>query len=110
MANSSHTSNAVRGPLVADADNLNERGWRAGRALARHSHPAWSCGRRHATGLEQNCLSHLVMKLQQGGTLKAIDRVMAADSRTHQLTEEQARQVRQELSAFIEDLLAWKRA
>ncbi|MBA2402495.1 MAG: hypothetical protein H0V72_28145 [Bradyrhizobium sp.] len=40
--------------------------------------------------------------------MKAIDRVMAAYSRTHQLTEEQARQVRQELSIFIEELLAGK--
>ena len=48
------------------------------------------------------------MKLQQGGTMRAIDRVMAAYSRTHPLTEEQARLVRQELSVFIEELLAGK--
>lgn len=40
--------------------------------------------------------------------MKAIDRVMAAYGRTHQLTEEQARLVRQELSVFIEELLAGK--
>jgi hypothetical protein len=40
--------------------------------------------------------------------MRAIDRVMAAYSRTHPLTEEQASLVRQELSVFIEELLAGK--
>lgn len=40
--------------------------------------------------------------------MKAIDRVMTAYGRTHQLTEEQASLVRRELSAFIEELLAGK--
>jgi hypothetical protein len=41
--------------------------------------------------------------------MKAIDRVMTAYSRTHQLTEAQTSLVRQELSAFIDDLLAGKK-
>jgi len=40
--------------------------------------------------------------------MKAIDRVMAAYGRTHKLTEEQAKLVRQELSVFIEQLLEGK--
>ncbi len=41
--------------------------------------------------------------------MKAIDRVMKAYSRTHQLTEAQTTMVRQELSAFIDQLLAGKK-
>ena len=41
-------------------------------------------------------------------TMKAIDRVMKAYGRTHQLTEAQAVMVRKELSVFIEELLAEK--
>jgi len=41
--------------------------------------------------------------------MKAIDRVMKAYSRTHQLTEAQTRLVRRELSAFIDELLAGKK-
>ena len=41
--------------------------------------------------------------------MKAIDRVMTAYGRTHRLTEAQTRLVRQELSAFIDELLAGKR-
>jgi hypothetical protein len=40
--------------------------------------------------------------------MRAIDRVMAAYSRTRPLTEEQASLVRQELSVFIDELLAEK--
>lgn len=40
--------------------------------------------------------------------MKAIDRVMVAYGRTHRLTEAQTRLVRQELSAFIDELLAGK--
>lgn len=40
--------------------------------------------------------------------MKAIDRVMTAYSRTRPLTEAQTRLVRQELSAFIDELLAGK--
>ena len=40
--------------------------------------------------------------------MKAIDRVMVAYGQTHQLTEAQTRLVRQELSAFIDELLAGK--
>lgn len=38
--------------------------------------------------------------------MKVIERVMAAYRRTHQLTEEQAEIVRQDLSKFIDELLA----
>jgi hypothetical protein len=41
--------------------------------------------------------------------MKAIDRVMRAYSRTHQLTEAQTAMVRQDLSAFIDELLAGKK-
>jgi hypothetical protein len=41
--------------------------------------------------------------------MRAIDRVMRAYSRTHQLTEAQTIMVRQELSAFIDELLAGKK-
>jgi hypothetical protein len=41
--------------------------------------------------------------------MKAIDRVMTAYSRTHRLTEAQTRLVRQELSAFIDELLTGKK-
>ena len=41
--------------------------------------------------------------------MKAIDRVMAAYIRTHQLTDEQAALVRQELTVFIDELLAGKK-
>ena len=40
--------------------------------------------------------------------MRAIDRVMAAYSRNHPMTEDQARLVRRELSVFIEELLAGK--
>ena len=40
--------------------------------------------------------------------MKAINRVMAAYGRKHQLTEAQTSLVRRELSAFIDELLAGK--
>ncbi|MGH6711043.1 MAG: hypothetical protein ACREEK_18975 [Bradyrhizobium sp.] len=109
MVNSSRRSNAARSSLVADVDNLNERAKAARLSLVSISSALRSQWRLR----EQNCPSRLVMELQHGeasedGKMRAIDRVMAAYSRTHQLTEEQARLVRQELSAFIEELLAGK--
>jgi hypothetical protein len=38
--------------------------------------------------------------------MKAIDRIMAAYRHTHTLTEEQAQSVRNDLSKFIDDLIA----
>jgi hypothetical protein len=40
--------------------------------------------------------------------VKAIDRVMAAYRRAHELTEDQAQTIRDDLSKFIDDLIAGK--
>jgi hypothetical protein len=59
--------------------------------------------------MEQIALRMLVTNVGfptlEAGSMKAVDRIMAAYAKTHRLTHEQADIVRKELSLFVDQLL-----